>query len=481
MAAHSVEGEAIKQKQRRAVGVVRRSRGGEGPSPADQRRGISAECERRELRLVEILPPELDVSGGRPLDERPRLRQAVEMIEGGEADVLVVAYFDRLVRSLRVQDEVVTRVEAAGGQVLTGDFGQVTNGSAAQWLSGTLVGAVNEYFRRSAKERTAAGVAAAVARGVHFRAPLGYVRNGKGEAIVPGPLAPAIRDLFRMRGDGVGWSEIADHLNARHPRPNGAEWVPSQLPKLVRKRAYLGEAHHGEHRKAGAHTALVTPEEFEAAQQPRLPGRAQGEESLLRGIIRCAGCRYVMKPDRGGRGVPVYRCLPRHGGGRCRAPAIVVRRIVDEFTEAEFLRRYGDIELAGREASDEVGAAARAVAALERQLDEAADPRTHAALGHERHLALVEGIAAELEEARGELREARKRAFGLAIPSGDIWSELSTAEKRRVMAEGIDCVFLRRTGRAPISDRALVLWRGEAPDDLPRRGLSPVPPVPFDW
>jgi site-specific DNA recombinase len=478
----TIEGETVARKEkRRAVGVVRRSKGGEGASPADQRSGIRAECERRGLELIEILPPELDVSGGNPLDERPSLRRAVEMIEAGCADVLVVGYFDRLVRSLKVQDEIVTRVEAAGGQVLAGDFGQVTNGNAAQWLSGTLVGAVNEYFRRSAKERTAAGVADAIARGVHFRPPLGYVRNGEGEAIVPGPLADGIRDLFRMRAEGVGWGEIADHLNAKHPRPYGAQWVPSQLPKLIVKRTYLGEAHHGENRKVGAHSALVTPEEFDAAQQPRLPGRIRGEESLLRGIVRCAGCRYVMKPDRGGRDTPTYRCTARHGGGRCPSPAIVVRRIVDEYVEAEFLRRYGGIELAGREASAEVEQAARAVAALGRQLDEAADPRTHAALGHERHLALVEGIAAELEDAREELRAAREQAFGLAVPSGDIWSELSTAERRRVMIEGIDCVFLRRTGHAPISDRALILWRGEAPDDLPRRGRRPTAPVPFDW
>jgi DNA invertase Pin-like site-specific DNA recombinase len=37
------------------------------------------------------------------------------MIEAGRADQLVVAYFDRLVRSLKVQLEVIERVERAGG------------------------------------------------------------------------------------------------------------------------------------------------------------------------------------------------------------------------------------------------------------------------------------------------------------------------------------------------------------------------------
>jgi site-specific DNA recombinase len=471
-----------RKKVRRAVGVVRRSKGGDGPSIADQRRGIRAECERlEELRLLDILPPEIDVSGGNTLDQRPSLRRAVEMIEAGEAEVLVVAYFDRLVRSLRVQDELVTRVEEKGGQVLTGDFGQLTNGNAAQWLSGTLVGTVNEYFRRSARERTAAGVADAVARGVHFKAPLGYVRGGEGEGIVPGPLAPAIRTLFRMRGDdSAGWTEIADHLNAHHPRPNGSEWVPSQLPKLIRKRTYLGEAHHGKHRKVDAHEALVTPTEWEKAQQPRVPGKGK-IDVLLRGLIRCSGCRYTLKPSTGGRGSAVYRCQGRHGGGQCPAPAIVTRRLVDEFVEAAFLARYGDIELAGHEATNAIEQATARVEALERQLDEAADPRRMRALGQERHLHLVEGIAAELDQAKAEQQEARRSAFGLAAPDKAVWDELTIEEKRRLLAAGIDCVFLRRTGIASISDRALILWRGEAPDDLPRRGLAPVAPVSFSW
>ena len=46
---------------------------------------------------------EIDVSGKLPLAKRQGLLQAIEMVEAGEADHIVVAYFDRLVRSLKVQ------------------------------------------------------------------------------------------------------------------------------------------------------------------------------------------------------------------------------------------------------------------------------------------------------------------------------------------------------------------------------------------
>ena len=65
-------------------------------------------------RLVASPIPEIDVSGRLPLSKRPGLLAAIEMIEAGRADQLVVAYFDRLVRLLKVQLEVIERVERDG-------------------------------------------------------------------------------------------------------------------------------------------------------------------------------------------------------------------------------------------------------------------------------------------------------------------------------------------------------------------------------
>jgi DNA invertase Pin-like site-specific DNA recombinase len=105
----------------RAVGIVRVSHTGGRTrerfvSRAEQRERIEATCERDGLVLVDM-HGELDVSGGKPLAERPGLSAAVIAIETGRADVVAAAYFDRLFRSL-TQGDVVERVERAGGQVL---------------------------------------------------------------------------------------------------------------------------------------------------------------------------------------------------------------------------------------------------------------------------------------------------------------------------------------------------------------------------
>ena len=126
-------------------------------------------------RLVASPIPEIDVSGKLPLSRRPGLLAAIEMIEGGRADQLVVAYFDRLVRSLKVQLEVIERVERAGGEIFALDHGKLTNVTAAQRLSTNMLGSVFQYFAEITGERVTAAQARAVARGVypHPKIPVG--------------------------------------------------------------------------------------------------------------------------------------------------------------------------------------------------------------------------------------------------------------------------------------------------------------------
>ncbi|HET6869416.1 MAG TPA: recombinase family protein, partial [Solirubrobacteraceae bacterium] len=102
---------------------------------------------------------EIDVSGKLPLSKRPGLVAAIELIEAGQADQLVVAYFDRLVRSLKVQLEVIERVEKAGGEIFALDHGKLTNGTAATRLSTNMMGAVFQYFAEVTGEKVTAAQA----------------------------------------------------------------------------------------------------------------------------------------------------------------------------------------------------------------------------------------------------------------------------------------------------------------------------------
>jgi DNA invertase Pin-like site-specific DNA recombinase len=306
-----------RDSSRRAVGVVRVSRVGDRDgerfvSPAEQRERIASACERDGLELVDVLE-ELDVSGGAPLARRPGLRRAVELVEEGEAAVVVVAYLDRLVRSLSVQAEVVDRVEKAGGAILAVDVGQVTNGSAGQWLSGTLLGAVSEYARRVTAERTADAKRRAVERGIppFPNIPPGY-RQAKDGRLEPHPKeATVVAEAFRLRADGSTVKEVRDCL-----RRHGIERSYHGVQALLGSRIVLGELRFGQSVNADSHPAIVDTGTWQRVQRMRSPrGRRPKSERLLArlGVLRCGTCGARMVTGttvQNGKTYAFYRCSP---------------------------------------------------------------------------------------------------------------------------------------------------------------------------
>jgi len=138
------------QKKPRDVVVVRVSEQGDRDdenfhSPRAQLAKAKLWSEDHGNRVVDAFE-EIDVSGKLPLARRPGLLRAIEMVEAGGADHIVVAYFDRLVRSLKVQLEVIERVERAGGEIYAIDHGRLTNGTAATRMSNNMMGAAFQYY-----------------------------------------------------------------------------------------------------------------------------------------------------------------------------------------------------------------------------------------------------------------------------------------------------------------------------------------------
>src|SRR6516165_3326481 len=178
------------QKKPTDVVVVRVSEQGDRDeenfhSPKAQLAKAKSWSEAQGNRVVDAFE-EIDVSGKLPLARRPGLLRAIEMVEAGEADHIVVAYFDRLVRSVKVQLEVIERVEQAGGEIFALDHGKLTNGTAATRLSTNMIGAVFQYFAEVTGEKVTAAQARAVVRGVlpNSRIVPGYLRGEDGVLVV---------------------------------------------------------------------------------------------------------------------------------------------------------------------------------------------------------------------------------------------------------------------------------------------------------
>ena len=308
------------------------------------------------------------MSGGAALERRPGLSRAISLVESGDAGVVVVAFFDRLVRSLAVQREVVERVEAAGGSILAVDVGEVRADTASRWLSSSMLGMVSEYHRRVTGERTAEAKRRAVARGVapFPNLPPGY-RRGPGGSIEKHPKdARTVAAAFRQRARGATVMEVREYLRER-----GIDRSFHGVQALLGSRVVLGELRFGETVNVNSHPAIVDPGVWQAVQTMRSPRgrRAKSERLLARlGVLRCGTCGARMVVGTANHnGYHLYRCPPV---GDC-TQRVTVSAELAESVVLDAVR--GELENVHGRASidDDISDAERQLEQCERELDAA--------------------------------------------------------------------------------------------------------------
>jgi Recombinase/Recombinase zinc beta ribbon domain len=311
--------------------------------------------------------------------------------------------------------------------------------------------------------------------------------------------APLVTELFRRRAQlRASHSELARWLTSLGV-PTGAgrsSWSMRGVKDILANRVYLGIAFAADVENPDAHPALTDRETWRAAQRvghrtrPRSP-----HPSPLSGLMRCAGCRYVMRSERRvqARG-EVWAFSSRSVSGAhawtCDAPAYLAvtdeleQRIVRAFLASvpTFLARVRRLTPRLDQA---VVAAETAQTAFEQWRD---DARIQARLGMDVYL---DGVAARkdaLTAALAELAREQAKADVLHLPRGlsDLsarWSALTPVEQRALLQIALLCVLVERDDparRKPFEDRVRVIWRG-APLELPRKGHVAWTPSPLPF
>jgi DNA invertase Pin-like site-specific DNA recombinase len=424
-------------------------------SERDQIHALREAVKRLGGRL-DLLPSELDVSGGLPLEKRPSLLRAVIGIEEGRYCGIVIAYQSRLSRDPEVEEQVWRRVEAAGGRVEMA-LDPLDTSTVDGRMVRRIRGAINagerdrhaERFEELREKSTAAGI------WQRRQTPLGYTR-GRERKLVPDRDAPRVRDAFRRRAEGEAIVRIADRLGM----------TASGARQLLRNRVYLGELRVGKHVNPAAHTALVTVEEFEAAQvSVARPGRGVSlEPALLAGIVRCQSCGHVMSRSRAAR--VVYVCHGRSSAGRCPAPAAVTAALLDALVTSIALAELDALIVRSTEGRGRVRDARLKLAAAERELAAYLSAVSASDVG-------VEAFAASARERSGRVelaREALQRNLALHPVAPELrggreaWDALDGHGRNPLLRALLEVVIVRRAGgrgaRTPLGERVRVIAHG---------------------
>ncbi|MDX6654552.1 MAG: site-specific recombinase [Solirubrobacterales bacterium] len=430
---------------------------------------------------------DLDQPGSK--SNRPGLIAAMDRIEAGKSQGLVVARLDRFGRSVQDSANLLARIRAADGVLCTVAESIDTSGYMGKFLA-DLFAALGELELARIRENWNAARKSAVARGIHVsgKVPTGYRRNAE-RILEPDPVtATIVHELFVQRGAEVSWAQLARFLEEKGvitPWDN-ENWTVASVASLVRNRVYLGEARAGSIVNPEAHEPIVSLAEWNAANRARgvAPGRSGRSTGVLAGILRCGGCSYAMKAKqsrtRHGKEFVEYTCKPDKAGGRCPAPASVKATVIEPFVTD---RLFDFAKGAAGETTEEEGEEKRltdALAAAEAELEATLDGRLADALGganSDAFLRTVERRHATVESLREELAEVQstRAPVALDIDLEEVWGDLDVEQRRRVLHSVLDSVFVWRTpgggrkGKFPIERRTRLFLAGEGPP-VPRRG-----------
>lgn len=158
-----------------------------------QRAAIEQECKRRGWTYE--LAEDLGYSGKHV---NPRLRRALDLLETGQADALVVAKLDRLARSVRHASAIIDDAVQKGWSlvVLDNAIDLTTPGGRAM---ANMLATFAELERSLISARTRDALAARAARGEH---------NGRKSAIP----AAILRRIVLAREAGTSFAVIAREL-----------------------------------------------------------------------------------------------------------------------------------------------------------------------------------------------------------------------------------------------------------------------------
>lgn len=444
-----------------AVGVARQSSGDDGSkSIEDQIAALERAAEAQGFTLANVYS-EQDVSGRRSLDKRPGLRRAVDDVEAGRAQIVMTAYFDRLVRSTKTQAEVVERIEAAGGRVITLDMGDISHATAASWTSAQMLGVMAESYARSVGERTAASKARNVAKGVppfpKITAAYERIESGddKGRLRQHPVNGPIVREACELRAKGMSYSKLQRFL-AEHDIVMTVSGVEGMLASPL----LYGEIRFGDLvNPRGIADPVIDRALYRRMHKAKATrGRYAKSERLLarQGVLVCecdARMTVSLTSPKSAKTYSYYVC----GDRTCTHRAIIAAEAVESAVRDEAIRLSRNVE--GR-------------ASAERQLEEARVEYERANEAYQRAIRTLMGrddepaakeVLDELQtdrdnaQARHEHLDARTTPT-LTVRTERDWTRLTLDEQRGVVRSVLARVVVKQgrgDGRISFEARTL--------------------------
>jgi site-specific DNA recombinase len=349
--------------------------------------------------------------------ERPALRRLLTDVEAGRVDTILIYKIDRLSRSIHQFYRIWELLEHYHVDLVSATQDLNTSTSQGKLMLNMLL-SFGQFEREQISERTRDKVAAArkMGRWTGGMPILGYdVDPRGGRLIVNEKEAGQVREVFALYLRERSLTKAVEELNRRGWRRKswikrdgamreGSAFDKPGLLNLLKNPLYVGRVPHRGALHPGEHAAIVDEAVWNETQTllrrngaAGYQGSRERDDSILKGLLRCACCDCSMSPTytlKGNRRYRYYLCqsVLKRGSHSCPTGRVPAHEI-----EAQVVERIRTI---GRDPD--------LLAATVRQ----------AQLQHDE---LVACLKTESRELRRELRGKRatlKRYLATTVKSG---------------------------------------------------------------
>lgn len=457
----------------RAVIYVRQSQKNEESISLELQEEINrGYCKRQGYHVVDVIPDQIS---GRKWDKRKGVRKVMQMVEAGEADVVVLYRWSRISRRRLHQAQAIYLIEEAAGcrlesatepfdtRTAAGKFGRDQMLSFAAF-QGDLIG---EQWTETHDRRRENGLPHC--GGARF----GYVYAEKRYGI-DSDTRDHVAWMYDAYIKGAGFRSIANELNGR-----GIFNARGQLWREVTVTSYLDSGFaagliphnvtNGFDNRSwlpGDHESILDEgvwDKYLVARRRRragaLPPRFQNPRYPLSGLVRCGDCEGFMVSCKGSSGETghSYQCgrWKATGKGRCvtitrarverRVKGWLAKIVVDIEKAAE---RNKQIKTIRTRVKSDVETAARGLAVLDSQLTKLTLRYNADIIPEVAYIASRDELMAKRKIAQQTLDAAEAHADQIVpLPPRDIvvrllddWDILPVAERRAMLGRLISAV-----------------------------------------
>ena len=184
----------------------------EGFSLGEQKEKLLALCKFKELEVYKVYE-DAGVSA-KDMEHRPQFQQMLQDMKDGKINYIVAYKLDRITRSVRDLEELITLLEQYGCYLLCDRDDVNTSTANGKFFVRTLT-VLSQLEIERTSERTKFGLVGAARKGhLAGRPPIGYTKlpNSK-DLIIDKVQADVVRRIFRLYLDGLSVYAICKLFN----------------------------------------------------------------------------------------------------------------------------------------------------------------------------------------------------------------------------------------------------------------------------